>query len=367
MTTGSSLRLEHVDHFYGKVHAVADLSLDVPAGAFLTLLGPSGCGKSTTLGVIAGLERPTNGRVWLGDRDITRDPPNERGMAMVFQNYALYPHQTVYDNLAFGLKLLRLGRKAVDARVRQAADALDISHLLARKPAELSGGQQQRVALGRALVKGPAVFLFDEPFSNLDAALRARMRSEVKQLHMSIGATSVLVTHDQEEAMTMSSLIAVMREGRLIQYGTPGEIYGRPVNTYVASFVGKPTMSLLEGKLETAGDDAFLVGEGSRVPLGPLRALGLTAEVDGPVVVGVRAEGLTVDVGQADDPGAFPATVRLLEPVGSDTFVQLTVGTHDLVARVAPTLPLAVGQEVSVRRHGDPHVFDAANGERVSR
>jgi multiple sugar transport system ATP-binding protein len=364
MTDAMYLRLEHVDHFYGKVHAVVDLSLDVPAGAFLTLLGPSGCGKSTTLSVIAGLERPTNGRVLLGDRDITRDPPNERGMAMVFQNYALYPHQTVYDNIAFGLKLLRLPRRDVDTRVRQAADALDIAHLLARKPGELSGGQQQRVALGRALVKAPGVFLFDEPFSNLDAALRARMRSEVKQLHMSIGATSVLVTHDQEEAMTMSSLIAVMREGRLVQYGTPDEIYGRPVNTYVAGFVGKPTMSLLTGKLETDGGVAHLGGEGTRIPLGPERQLGLTGDVDGPVVVGIRAESVTID---DHAPDTFPAVVRLLEPVGSDTFVQLTAGPHELVARVAPTMPLAVGQAVRVRLTGAVHLFDPDTGSRINR
>lgn len=364
MSSDRSLRLERIDFFYGKVQAVVDLSLEVPGGEFLTLLGPSGCGKSTTLSVIAGLDRAASGRVWLGSRDITSDPPNSRGMAMVFQSYALYSHQTAYDNIAFGLKLRGLRKKDVDQRVRQAAEVLDIAHLFSRKPSELSGGQQQRVALARALVKAPSVFLFDEPFSNLDATLRARMRTEVKQLHMSLGTTSVLVTHDQEEAMTMSSLIAVMRDGRLEQCGSPYEIYDRPVNIYVASFVGKPTVSMLGGNLRTEGHDAYFVSADVRVSLGSLRALELVGQADAAITLGIRAENLAVECTPSAD--SFPATVRLLEPIGSDTFVQLTVGSQNLVARVVPTMPLEVNQTVHVRRHGRFHLFDSVSGRRIN-
>jgi len=246
----ASLSLQNLARHYGKVRAVDDLSVEVPDGAFVTLLGPSGCGKSTTLNLIAGLDKPDAGRVVLGERDITRTPPNERRMAMVFQNYALYPNMTVFDNIAFSLKLRHRPGSEITARVTAVAEMLDIAHLLSRKPSQLSGGQQQRVALGRALVKEPLVFLLDEPFSNLDAALRSRMRTEVKHLHVRLGTTSIFVTHDQEEAMTLSDLIAVMRDGKIVQFGSQAEIYGKPRNEYVATFVGKPKMSLIEGSLE---------------------------------------------------------------------------------------------------------------------
>ena len=207
------------------MRAVDDLDLEVPEGAFVTLLGPSGCGKSTTLNLIAGLDEPTSGTILLGDRDVTNVPPNERRMAMVFQNYALYPNMTVFENIGFSLKLRRRPAAEINERVTAVAEMLDIGHLLHRKPAELSGGQQQRVALGRALVKQPLVFLLDEPFSNLDASLRARMRTEVKHLHLALGTTSVFVTHDQEEAMTLSDLICVMRDGKIVQSGSQSEIY----------------------------------------------------------------------------------------------------------------------------------------------
>ena len=268
MTDVASLHLEGVSRHYGKVRALDELSLSIPAGAFVTLLGPSGCGKSTTLNIVAGLDTPDTGTVRLGDREITRTPPNARRMAMVFQNYALYPHMTAFDNIAFSLRLLRRPADEIRTRVRAVAEMLDIGHLLERKPGQLSGGQQQRVALGRALVKQPLVFLLDEPFSNLDAALRARMRTEVKHLHLALGTTSVFVTHDQEEAMTLSDLVAVMRDGKLVQFGTTTEIYRRPATTYVATFVGKPRMSLVEGSLRIGADDAALVGDGVEIPLG---------------------------------------------------------------------------------------------------
>lgn len=365
MTDDRRLLVDQLNFHYGKVHAVVDLTLEVPEGSFLTLLGPSGCGKSTTLSVIAGLEHPSSGRIWLGERDITAEPPNLRGMALVFQNYALYPHQTVYDNIAFGLRLQGLRKREVDERVRSAVDMLDLGALLNRKPGELSGGQQQRVALGRALVKAPSVFLFDEPFSNLDATLRARMRTEVKELHMSLGTTSVLVTHDQEEAMTMSNLIAVMRDGRLVQSGTPREIYDHPLNTYVASFVGKPTISMIEGEIQQRSGVVCFRSDGLEIPLGAERELDLKVPAESRVLLGIRAEDLTID--PAPSEGAFKATVHLLEPVGSDTFVHLAVEDHVLVARVAPALVLDVGQHVHVRRVGRFHLFDARTGERINR
>src|SRR6188508_2334254 len=244
-----ALRLEGVSRFFGTVKALDNLSIDIPSGAFVSLLGPSGCGKSTTLNLIAGLDRLDEGRILLGDEDITDTPPNERRMAMVFQNYALYPHLSAFDNIAFGLKLQHRPKDEIKGRVTSIAEALDITHLMKRKPGQMSGGQQRRVALGRALVKEPLVFLLDEPFSNLDAGLRSRMRTEVKHLHLKLGTTSVFVTHDQEEAMSLSDFIAVMRDGKIVQFGSQAEIYGRPKHLYVATFVGKPRMGLLDGSL----------------------------------------------------------------------------------------------------------------------
>ena len=291
----ASLSLRNLSRHYGKVRAVDDLSLEVPDGAFVTLLGPSGCGKSTTLNLVAGLDEPNAGTILLGDRDVTLVPPNERRMAMVFQNYALYPNMTVFENIGFSLKLLRRPSAEITSRVTEVAEMLDIGHLLQRKPSELSGGQQQRVALGRALVKQPLVFLLDEPFSNLDAALRARMRTEVKHLHLALGTTSVFVTHDQEEAMTLSDMICVMREGKIVQSGSPTDIYTKPSNLYVAGFVGKPRMSLLVGSLEQGADAVTFVSPDLRIELGRAADLGL---IDGPwpdVTLGVRAEDVIVD------------------------------------------------------------------------
>jgi multiple sugar transport system ATP-binding protein len=362
------LALEGVARHFGKVRALDDLSLTIPAGTFVTLLGPSGCGKSTTLNIVAGLDRPDAGTVRLGGRDITATPPNERRMAMVFQNYALYPHMTAFDNIGFSLKLSRRSRSEIDTRVKAVAEMLDIGHLLARKPGQLSGGQQQRVALGRALVKQPLVFLLDEPFSNLDAALRARMRTEVKHLHLALGTTSVFVTHDQEEAMTLSDRIAVMRDGKLVQFGSQEEIYRRPRDTYVATFVGKPRMSLVEGELVGEADTVALVADGLRLPLGSPARLGTAAASSKRVVVGVRAEDVRLHVVEdAVADGAVAATVALLEPVGSDTFVELDVGGTSIVARVAPDLPLRIGQPVAVRLPSERmHLFDAETGLRLA-
>jgi ABC-type sugar transport system ATPase subunit len=367
MADDASLRLTGVSRHYGKVRALDELSLTIPAGAFVTLLGPSGCGKSTTLNIVAGLDVADTGTILLGDTDITKTPPNERRMAMVFQNYALYPHMTAFDNIAFSLKLSRRPKAEIDTRVKAVAEMLDISHLLNRKPGQMSGGQQQRVALGRALVKQPLVFLLDEPFSNLDAALRARMRTEVKHLHLALGTTSVFVTHDQEEAMTLSDLIAVMRDGKLVQFGTQDEIYRKPATTYVATFVGKPRMSLVEGSLGAEDGLAVLSAEGGvRIPVGESNALGLVGGPPPKVAVGVRAEDVRIDPDAGPLPGGFPATVGLLEPIGSDTFVELAVGPSTIVARVSPDLALGIGQPVTAAiAPGRQHLLDAATGYRI--
>jgi multiple sugar transport system ATP-binding protein len=364
----ASLSLQHLARHYGKVRAVDDLNVEVPEGAFVTLLGPSGCGKSTTLNLIAGLDKPDQGQIMLGDRNITTMPPNERRMAMVFQNYALYPNMTVFDNIAFSLKLRKRPGSEVTARVTAVADMLDIGHLLNRKPSQLSGGQQQRVALGRALIKEPLVFLLDEPFSNLDAALRSRMRTEVKHLHVRLGTTSIFVTHDQEEAMTLSDLICVMRDGRLVQFGPQAEIYGKPRNEYVATFVGKPKMSLVSGQLEFRADDVDFVGPGIRIGLGSRGALGLREGNWTEVALGVRSEDVRIVTADAPNaPGSFDATVQLLEPIGSDTFVELSCGPASIIARVQPDLPLEIGQ--LVRAEMTPariHLFERAQGERIN-
>ncbi len=363
----ASLSLRHLARRYGHVRAVDDLDLEVPDGAFVTLLGPSGCGKSTTLNLIAGLDRPDAGTILLGDRDVTSVPPNERRMAMVFQNYALYPNMTVFENIGFSLRLRRTPATAMTERVTAVAEMLDIGHLLHRKPAQLSGGQQQRVALGRALVKQPLVFLLDEPFSNLDAALRARMRTEVKHLHLALGTTSVFVTHDQEEAMTLSDMICVMRDGKIVQSGSPGEIYGKPQTIYVAEFVGKPRMSLLDGSLEHGADGVTFIRADLRIDLGPAAGLGLKDGAWPTVALGVRAEDVIVHVGgSAVGRASFPATVGLTEPIGSDTFVELDVGDATIVARVDPDLPISLGQSVSAElRSSAIHLFTRETGERI--
>jgi multiple sugar transport system ATP-binding protein len=363
-----ALRLDGISRHYGAVRAVDNLSLNIPSGAFVTLLGPSGCGKSTTLSLIAGLDRLDEGRILLGDEDITDTPPNERRMAMVFQNYALYPHLSAFDNIAFGLKLQHRPKDEIKSRVGAIADALDITHLMKRKPGQMSGGQQQRVALGRALVKEPLVFLLDEPFSNLDAGLRSRMRTEVKHLHLKLGTTSVFVTHDQEEAMSLSDLIAVMRDGKVVQLGSTREIYRNPRDLYVATFVGKPKMSLVDGTLErTDGEVAFRSSD-LRIPMGSPTRLGL---VDGEwpaVVLGIRAEDVRLSFGDDAEPpaGSFGATVTLLEPIGSDTFVELQAGDATVVARVAPEVKLEIGQSVRATLvPGRVHLFDREGGGRI--
>jgi multiple sugar transport system ATP-binding protein len=355
--------LDRVTKVYpGGVRAVDRVSLDIADRAFVVLVGPSGCGKSTTLRMIAGLEEVTEGEIRIGERVVNDVPPKDRDIAMVFQNYALYPHMTVYKNMAFGLKLRRVPRKEIDRKVREAARLLGIEELLDRKPKALSGGQRQRVAVGRAIVRNPKAFLFDEPLSNLDAKLRVEMRAELKKLHRRLSTTTIYVTHDQEEAMTLGDYVVVLKDGVVHQVDHPLELYERPVNRFVAGFVGTPPMNFLNGRL--VGQDGHLYfDEGScRIRL-PERLQNRLRLYEGKAVtLGVRPEGLSdSDEGAfADAENVLPATVSVVEPLGDkmDVYIQTKVHEH-IVCRIDAHRRLQEGMNVMM--HLDMsrvHVFE---------
>ena len=357
----ADVTLENVRKVYANGHvAVEDATFQARDGELLVLVGPSGCGKSTLLRMIAGLEEATSGTLRIGGRVVNDVAPKDRDIAMVFQSYALYPHMTVAENLAFALKLRGKSRAQVDAGVREAAAMLELDGLLDRRPAQLSGGQRQRVALGRALVRHPQVFLLDEPLSNLDARLRASTRVEIARLHRRLGTTMVYVTHDQVEAMTLGQRIVVLDRGRIQQVDAPMALYARPANLFVATFLGSPAMNVLTGRLRQDGGLALELGEGLRLPLGAaeVRPEWLEREVS----VGVRPEHLL--------PGAsadsFHPQVEVVEPVGSEVYANLRFGPHALTARLSAEampepgrpMPLAVSS-----RH--LHFFDAESGARL--
>ena len=309
----ATLELKNIVKKFGSVVACADINLKVQDGQFITLLGPSGCGKTTLLSVIAGLEEVTEGEVWIGNNMVNGLSPYDRNVAMVFQNYALYPHMTVYENIGFSMRLRKRSKDEIRQRVESVARMLELEKLLDRLPRELSGGQQQRVAIGRAVIREPVIFLFDEPFSNLDAGLRVRMRSEIKELHQRLGTTSVFVTHDQEEALSLSDYVAVMQEGRIEQYGTPEDVYLRPETRYVARFIGSPQLDIFEGEFERSDDQLmYRIGNGRF----PVPRFSKVPEI--PLDLGVRPE--YVLLGEQ----GVPATVRLVQPIGPFTYV--TVG-----------------------------------------
>ena len=356
-----SVSIRSLDLHYGALPVLRNLDLDIAEGEFLVLLGSSGCGKSTLLNCIAGLLEPTDGQVWIKGRNVTWLEPSERGIGMVFQSYALYPQMTVRGNLTFGLRNARVPRDDIEARVARAARVLQIEPLLDRKPAQLSGGQRQRVAIGRALVRDVDVFLFDEPLSNLDAKLRADLRVEIKRLHQQLGNTMIYVTHDQVEAMTLADRIAVMRGGRILQLGTPAEIYGEPQSRYVADFIGSPSMNFLDGRLEGM---AFRAGP-LTVPLGGYR--GRAPQIaDRPATLGVRPEHVATGAAAAEAPVRLEAEVELVEPMGSDTLVWVKLGEKpfrvrmDGQARVAPGDRIALGIDP-----GKASLFDAKTEERL--
>jgi multiple sugar transport system ATP-binding protein len=355
----ADVQFEHVYKLFGTHPAVHDLSLEIADGEFLVLLGPSGCGKTTSLRMLAGLERPSYGRITIGGRTVNALPPKLRDVAMVFQNYALYPHKTVWGNLAFGMKVRREPRADIHRQVKEVAGLLGIERLLDRRPAQLSGGERQRVALGRALLRRPQVFLMDEPLSNLDAALRAQMRAELIRLHTRLKATIVYVTHDQAEAMTMATRVAVMSNGHLAQVGAPQQIYDHPGNLFVASFIGLPKMNILTGRL-TEDDGAIAVEVlGLRVRLDPVRLRQPDPAGRGEVLVGIRPEDVLcnpTDVGTACINGG----VEVVEPLGSESLITVRCeGTATLVARVPPRSAIAIGDRVLLAVNpGHLHLFD---------
>ncbi|WP_219419822.1 ABC transporter ATP-binding protein [Pseudonocardia nigra] len=347
------------------VTAVDRVSLDVADGEFLVLLGPSGCGKSTLLRMVAGLTAPSAGRILLDGRDITTTPPRDRDLAMVFQSYALYPHLTVARNIGFPLRTRRRGRAEINARVVEVARTLALGDLLERRPRELSGGQRQRVALGRALVRAPGAFLLDEPLSNLDAALRIATRAELTDLHRRLGSTFLYVTHDQVEAMTMATRIALLDRGRLEQVGTPEEVYDAPASVFVARFLGSPAMGLLTAELRSDGGLLRAVGDGLDAPLGPVDLADDPAGRQ--VLFGVRPEHLQIGPAPLGQP-ELRGVVRLVENLGGEEVAHCLIGDARLAVRGPRPLGLAVGDAVAL--HCDPdrvHLFDPSRGRRLVR
>ena len=362
----AQILFDKVSKRYGSVTAVDRLELEIRDREFLVLLGPSGCGKTTTLNMIAGLEELSEGDIYFDGQIVNFMPPHKRDVAMVFQSYALYPHKTVRDNIAFGLKMRRYDRAEIGRRVEDAAERLRITHLLDRRPQALSGGQRQRVALGRAMVRQPAVFLMDEPLSNLDAALRVSMRAEIKELHRTMRTTFVYVTHDQAEALTLADRIVVMRDGVVQQIGTPDEIYEHPCNVFVASFLGSPPINYLEGVLETDGA-ATRIHAGSFAATLPPEAAARLSPPSGEVVLGIRPEDVTGLVAEGGD-AIITGRVRTVLPVGSDQYLELRVGAVDCFFRVDKGARLATGDEVRLGIDcARLHLFDKATGRSLMR
>ncbi|WP_037079559.1 sn-glycerol-3-phosphate import ATP-binding protein UgpC [Neorhizobium vignae] len=348
----ASIDVEGVGKVYsGGVRAVTDIKLNIADGEFIVLVGPSGCGKSTLLRMVAGLETISEGEVKIGSRVVNNVEPADRDIAMVFQNYALYPHMTVYNNLAYGLKNRGTPKAEIDARVAEAARMLEITQYLERKPRALSGGQRQRVAMGRAIVRKPAAFLFDEPLSNLDAKLRVSMRGEIKRLQRRLGTTSIYVTHDQLEAMTLADRLVVLNGGQIEQIGAPLEVYHAPASTFVASFIGSPAMNLVKGELH-----------GDKLAIGPaMVALNGFAPTSGAVTVGVRAEDLRI---ARDDEEALPFRLEYTEELGAQRLIHGTVGDQQITAAVSPEIALSPDMRIAVDAKR-LHFFSIDTGKRL--
>ena len=347
--------------FPGGVVAVKDLNLGVENKEFVVLVGPSGCGKSTTLRMVAGLEEPTSGDVFIGDKQVNNVPPKDRNIAMVFQNYALYPHMSVYGNMAFGLRLRKYPRKEIDTRVKDAAGILGLDKLLKRKPRELSGGQRQRVAVGRAIVRKPIAFLFDEPLSNLDAKLRVQMRTEIHRLHIKLQTTMIYVTHDQTEAMTLGQRIVIMNEGIIQQQADPITVYDKPVNKFVAGFIGTPPMNFLNGKL-IKKDGKFYFDEGRiRVKLVDEMVPKMSSYLDKEVTFGIRSEDIydKLFVSEAPPENVVTLVCEVVEPMGSEVYLYLSTGKHSLIARVGGHNKPQINQDMDlVFDMSKVHFFD---------
>jgi multiple sugar transport system ATP-binding protein len=352
----ASVSIRNVQKRFGETAVLHGVSIEIPDGSFTVLVGPSGCGKSTLLRMVAGLENISGGEIAISGKVVNQVPPKERDIAMVFQNYALYPHMTVRDNMAFSLTLAKKDKSFIDERVGKAAGILGLAPLLDRFPRQLSGGQRQRVAMGRCIVRDPQVFLFDEPLSNLDAKLRVAMRTEIKELHQRLKTTSVYVTHDQIEAMTMADQIVVMHDGRIEQTGSPLELYDRPANRFVAGFIGSPSMNFIDG---TQKDGALVAANGARLPVA-----GAQAANDGRAMVyGIRPEHL--DLVEGND-GGFEAEVVVIEPTGSETQLFARLGEQEIVAIFRERHDFAPGQKIRLKpRAPVAHLFDASSGQRI--
>ena len=362
----ASLTLENVHKRFGTVPILKGIDLSIADGEFLILVGPSGCGKSTLLSMIAGLDDISEGQIRIGDRVVNDVSPKDRDIAMVFQSYALYPSMTVRENIEFAMKMKRVPAQERAATVDRVAKMLQMDALLERRPAQLSGGQRQRVAMGRALARNPAIFLFDEPLSNLDAKLRVEMRAEIKSLHQRLKNTIVYVTHDQVEAMTLGDRIAVMKDGLVQQFGTPAEIYEQPANMYVAGFIGSPTMNFMAARLEAGSNGASLLFDGCAVPV-PLFTTGKSAQAmtGRSVIAGIRPEHF-VPV-SANTPGAISIAVELLEPTGADTYATARIGGKAITLRFAPKQAPRVGETAWVGV--DPaaiNLFDPKSEQRIA-
>ena len=354
--------LRHVSKVYpGGVTAVQDANLNVENREFLVIVGPSGCGKSTLLRMVAGLEEATSGEIWIGEKLVNVIPPKDRDIAMVFQNYALYPHMTVFENMAFGLRLRSYAKREIEQRVREAAGILGIEPLLQRKPKELSGGERQRVAVGRAIVRKPLVFLFDEPLSNLDAKMRVQMRTEIRKLHLRLQTTMIYVTHDQTEAMTMGDRIVVMNQAVIQQGADPLTIYDHPTNRFVASFIGSPPMNFLKGRVIRVDQALYFDGGAFRLRIVEEMSARLLAYEQKPVLFGIRPEDLYDKLFITDAPSdcVVTSTVELVEPLGAEVFLYLSAGHHPIIARVGPHDRPEVNQDIDlVFDMGKAHFFD---------
>ncbi len=341
---------------FGTVEILHGVSIDIAEGEFVVLVGPSGCGKSTLLRMLAGLEHVTSGEIMIGDRVVNSLPPKDRDIAMVFQNYALYPHLTVADNMAFSLMLKNASKAEIMERVHPAAEILGLTNLLDRYPRQLSGGQRQRVAMGRAIVRDPQVFLFDEPLSNLDAKLRVSMRAEIKNLHQRLKTTTVYVTHDQIEAMTMADKIVVMHDGRVEQVGAPLDLYDNPSNLFVAGFIGSPAMNMLTGRVDPDHASRFVTGDGVALPL----ARPANSTMPGNAIYGLRPESMHLG-------GDIPLTVEVVEPTGSETHVIGRIGATEVVGVFRERVSAGPGERIGIRIDTSAtHLFDAASGDRIA-
>lgn len=358
--------------FPGNVIAVRDVDLGVENREFVVLVGPSGCGKSTTLRMVAGLEKVTHGEIWIGDKIVNDVPAKDRDIAMVFQNYALYPHMTVYENMSFALRLRRFPKSEIDSRVKEAAEILGIKNLLNRRPRELSGGQRQRVAVGRAIVRKPMVFLFDEPLSNLDAKMRVQMRTELNKLHIRLQSTMIYVTHDQTEAMTMGNRIVVMKDGIIQQVADPITLYDKPVNKFVAGFIGSPPMNFINGKIIKKGDSFFFSEDGGRNSFTVKIVEDVYSKIspyeDKQVVFGIRPEDIydKLFVSTASPDCCVKGVVEIVEPMGAEVFLYVTAGNSSIIARVGGHDKPDVSQDMDlVFDMSKVHFFDKDTEETI--